>query len=435
MKARAALLGLVLALAALRASGETVADTQRLSIDDAIKEAVAHNPAVRAAEANYNAALHQIEPAYTPADPQFSIQKSQTPNGFTKAQTQSVGISQSLQFPGKGWLQGDQARRAAEIARLTYMAAVRDATAQAQTAYYQTLLDSASVRINSENAASLAEVLEVARIAYTANQNAQTDLISAQFALSQASQSVLASRTAQANDEAALNALMLRHPETPIQLTSEIDIKPFELPLDEVKAKALSTRQEVLTAALTEKNAKTARKLAWMELLPDFNVSWMRNNYPEGSINATQDEQAQRAVTGRAMPSHDFSTGISLSIPIFFWFRQKEDIRAASRLLEAARQNLDGVQIQTETSIVQLYRSMQLAYKNALLNRDVLVPLASQNLRVALIAYQSKKIDFTTLANILQSLYTARVNSLTAANQFLAGRVALEQAMGGPLAK
>lgn len=421
---------LLLACAAVARAG-TVADSAALTIDDAVHETVSRNAAVRAAQAQYQAATHQIDQAYTPADPQLSIQKSQTPNALTHAQTQSVGISESFQFPGKGLLQGSEARRTAEISRLTYMAAVRDATAQARTAYYQTVLDSASVTINRENAAAVAQVLEVARIAYTANQGAQTDLISAQFALSQASQAVLTSEVAEANDEVALNAVMLRRPGTPLLLASGMDLAPLAFSPDEASRRALAARQELLEAALSEKNANTALKLAWMELLPDYNVSWTRNLYPSGSINSVQPINPKDQ-TGEAW--HDFSGGITFNVPIFAWFHQKEDIRAASALLDSARAGREGVEIQTLSSVAQLYRSTQLAYQAALLYRDVLSPLAAQNLRVGLISYQNKKIDFTTLANILQSLYSARVTYLTSANQFLAGRVALEQAMGGPLA-
>ncbi len=413
----------VFLLAGLRPASAAPVDPAALSLDDAVKEVLAASPAVRAARAQYEAASHQLEQAYTPADPEVSLQNSQTPNAFTKAQTRSVGVSEALQFPGKALLQGNEARRAAEIARLAYETARRDAAAQAVTAYYQLLLDSASVRISEQTAASLQEVLQVARIAYTANQNSQTDLISAQFAVLQASQTVLASEVAQANDEAALNQLLRRPPESPLALTTPLELAPYEPPLETVRQRALSARQELLEAALSEKNAQTARTLAWLELLPDFNLSWMRNNYPQGSINSVSPAQ----------PHHDFSTGISFNVPLFFWFRQKQDIEAASRLLEAARESREGVALQTQTSVTQLYRLTQLAYKNALLSRDVLAPLAAQNLKVALIAYQAKKIDFTTLASILQSVFTARIGYLTAANQFLAGRVALEQAMGGPV--
>lgn len=392
-----------------------------LSLEDAVREAASADPQVRAARAQYEAALHQIDQAYTPADPQLTLANSQTPNGLTRSQTRSVGLSETFQFPGKAWLQGGQARRTAEIARLAYLAAARDARALAQTAYYQTLLDSAAVQAASESKASFEQVLEVARVAYTANQAAQTDLISSQFAVSLASQTVLASLVAEANDEAGLNQVLGRGPQTPVRLAGELSLAPFEPSLDDVTGKALALRQELVEAMLTETNAGAAKKLAWMSLLPDFSVSWTRNDYPEGSIDS--------AAGGGA--SHDFSTSLGLSIPLFLWFRQKEDIRSADRLLEAAHANRRAVELQTETSVVQLYRSTQQAYKTAVLYRDVLVPLAFQDFRVALTAYQAKKVDFTTLSTVLQNLNAARTSFLTSSNQFLAGKIALEQAMGG----
>jgi cobalt-zinc-cadmium efflux system outer membrane protein len=391
-----------------------------LTSEDAVQAALQANPQVRAARAQYEAALRQVAPAYTPQDPQLSLSNSQTPNGFKYAQTRSIGLTENLQFPGKAWLQGGQARRSAEIARLAYAAAQRDARAQAKTAYYQTLLDGALAQTAAENAANLERVMKVAQVAYAANQVTQSDVISSQFDLSQASQSYRSSQIAEANDEAALDLVLGRPAREPLKLAPDLELAPLTVSLDEVVDKAQGLRQELLEAALTEKNAESARKLAWMELLPDFSANWTWNHYPPGSINAVNP----------AAPASDYSTSLAFNVPVFFWFRQKEDIRAADRLLEAARENRRFAELQTETSIVQLYRSTKLAYDTAILYRDALVPLAQRNFQVALVAYQSRKVDFPTLVGTLQRIYNARVSYLTAANQFLAGRVALEQAIG-----
>jgi outer membrane protein TolC len=406
----------------LWAAGTAPSTSTLFSIDEAVKAAQAANPQVLSAKAQYLAALHQVDQAYTPEDPQFNYSNNQSPNGLFHPSSNSRGISETIQFPGKAWLQGSEAQRNAEIARLTYMAAIRDTRAQAETDYYQTLLDSAAVEIAAENAASIGQVLEVARVAYTANQVTESDLISAQFSLSRASQTVWADQVSEANDVASLNLILGRKPQTPLQLTSSMELVPMELSLDTIKEKALTMRQEILEAALTEKNNKTALKLAWMEIIPDFNLSYMQTRYSLASASPNP-----------GIDTKDNTASIGFNIPIFFWFRQKEDIRSASNLLEAARQNRAGVELQTETSVVQLYRSTDLAYQTALLYKNFLVPLADKNFRVALIAYQSKHIDFTTLANTLQNVYSARITYLTSMNQYLAGRVALEQLMGGPL--
>lgn len=423
----AALMSLALVMPGLTLAGEPASAPAKaavLSADDLVRTAIADNPLVRSAEAQYQAALHQIDQAYAPQDPQLAWTNGGSPTGIDRPATKTFGVSESLQFPGKAWLQGDDAHRTAEIARLTYMAAARDARAQALTAYYQTLLDSASVSIAAENTVNIGQVLRVVEIAYSASQAAQSDLIGAEIALAQSSQTVRVSRTAEANDEAALNQVLGRDPETPVVLSGDLAVEALGVSLAAIKGTALETRQEILEAALTEKNSKTALKLAWMELLPDFSLSYSRNRY----LLPTAPPSGDNAVT----PT-DNTVSLGINVPVFFWFKQREDVRAASRLLESARQNRRSVENQTLTGVVQLYRSTGLAYTTAELNKNLLIPLAYQNFRVALVAYQSKKVDFLTLSSALQGIYNARINYLSAANQFLAGKVALEQAIGAPL--
>jgi outer membrane protein TolC len=394
------------------------AQDKPLSADELVKIAIQGNPQVRAAQAQYAAALHQIDQAYTPQDPILTWAQDNSPSGLSHPVSQTVGINESFQFPGKGWLQGDQAHRTAEIARLTYEAAVRDAGAQAQTAYYQALLDGALAETAAENASTLDRVLKVAQVAYAANQVSQSDLISAEFDLSAASQTYYASRVAESNDEAALNQALGRDPRQALSFVQEFGLEPMKSSPDELVEAGLKAHQELLEAALTEKNAKTALTLARLEFLPDFNVGYAQNRY----MNA-----AAAPIPGDVT---DNTISIGFNLPIFFWFKQRQDVVSAARLLDAAREERGSAELQTKTGIVELYRTTRLAYDAAVLYRDSLIPLARQDFQVALIAYQSGKVDFTTLTGTLTRIYTARISYLTAANQFLAGRVALQQAIG-----
>jgi outer membrane protein TolC len=90
---------------------------------------------------------------------------------------------------------------------------------------------------------------------------------------------------------------------------------------------------------------------------------------------------------------------------------------------------------QTEATATQLYRSAQFAYESAQQYQGSLIPMADQQFKVALIAYETSKVDFLTLSAALQNTYAARITYLQNSNQFLAGEVALEQAMGITLAR
>jgi cobalt-zinc-cadmium efflux system outer membrane protein len=395
------------------------AGEQPLSVEQLVEVAIEVNPQVKATKEQWDAAQHQILQSYAPADPTFTYGNLESSKDFNAA-VHAHSFSESFQFPGKALLQADEAKRTAAIAGLTYEAAIRDLRAGVETAYYQVLLDEALIGINAENIANLKQVVHVTQIQYTANQATQADLIGAEFALAQAQLQQRQYQTNRSNDRVGLNQLLDRRPASPLNLDEKIRLKRLEFPLDKAIDTATHARQEILEAALAERNSTTALKLAEMEYLPDYTVGY------EFDYILQPGAQPLPTVT----QGNTFSIGFNL--PIFFWIHQREDVHSAQHSLQAARYSTNSVLSQTEATVTQLYQSAQFAYESAQEYSGSLIPLADKNFKVSLVAYQAGKVDFLTLSSALQSAYTARITYLQNANQFLAGKVALEQAMGTP---
>jgi outer membrane protein, heavy metal efflux system len=389
-----------------------------------VEVAVEVNPQVKSARARWAAAVHSIKQNYAPADPIFGYQNIDSPtNGLNEASEHSIQLSQALQFPGKALLQADQSRRAAEVARLTYEAVIRDIRAQTESAYYQALLDGALLEVQATTVENLRQVLNVTQVAYSANQVTQTDFISAEYDLAAARQQQEQLRVTQANDVTTINQLLYRRPDEPLTLDRTIEIAALTTPLDTLIDRAIALRQEILEAALTQTNSETALRLARLEYAPDYTLGFVFDNY----LLASAAPSPQRL--------QDWGFTIAINLPVFFWLKQNEDVKRASDNLDAARNDLNSIRNQTAAIVTTLYRNAQLAYQTSLLYRDSLIPLAQQNFQVALIAYQSGKIDFVTLASAIRRSYDSRAAYLQASNQYLAARVAIEQAIGEPLGK
>src|SRR5581483_7073968 len=182
----------------------------------------------------------------------------------------NLSLSESFQFPGKGLLQGRQAERTAEIARLTYRAALRDVTAAVKTGYYQLQLDLALDDLLQDNAANLDRVLKVTQIAYTANAATQGDYINAKFALEADRELVRQQAVTIANDRTALNVLLDRRPDEPLEVDRRLELASLETTLN---------RQEILEAALSEQNEDTAVTLAQLEYAPDYTLGMGFDNW------------------------------------------------------------------------------------------------------------------------------------------------------------
>jgi len=397
------------------------AEAQALSAGQLVELAIESNPGIKAARARWDAAEHQVLQNYAPADPQFQFSNVDSSRGLGNAALHSYSVTQSLQFPGKALLQADEAKRTARIARLQYDAAIRDLRAAVETGYYQVLLDDSLLGVNRDNVAALKQVLQVSQVAYSANQVTQADFISAEFDLAQAEQQQRAYESGRRNDLVMLNQLLHRAPNAPLELDHTMHLEAVKLPLDTLVDMATRLRQEILATALTERNSNTALELAKMEYLPDFTVGYTFDHYL----------QQTAAPSPTNLQGQTISIGIN--VPIFFWIKQREDVASAEYALKAARDDLSSIRSQTEANVVQLVNTAQLAYESSQLYNRSLIPLAQQDFRVALIAYQSNKLQFVALSGALQRSYAASVNYLQAANQFIASRVALEQAIGAPL--
>jgi outer membrane protein, heavy metal efflux system len=396
--------------------------SQALDVTQLVQVALEVNPQVRAARERWESAEHSIKQAYAPNDPQISYTNGDSAgDGFSRTSYHTLLVSEAFQFPGKALLQGSQARRSAEIARLMYQTTIRDIRAAVEISYYQLVLDSALAGVNAENVRNLEQVLKVTQIAYSANQVTQTDFISAEFDLAAARQLQLLYQTYTANDETALNQLLSRPPGAPLDFERTLKFEPLKIPLDTLADRAAGLRQEILEASLTERNSNTALELAKMEYLPDFTVSYFFDHYLLASAAPAPNR------------TEDHSWVIGANMPIFFWLKQNEDVARARNNLEASRYDLVTIKNQTAAAVTSLYRAAQYGYQTAILYRQSLIPLADEDFEVALIAYQSGKISFVALAQALRRGYDARVSYLQAANQFMANRVALEQAVGAPL--
>ena len=242
-----------------------------LNANQLVELAVESNPQIHSMHAQWQAAEHQVLQNYAPADPVFTFANVDASHGLLNhSAAHSHQLTESLQFPGKALLQAEQAQRTANIARFAYEAAIRDLRASVETAYYQVLLDQALIDINAQNIENLHQVLKVSEIAYSAGQAAQTDFIAAEVNLALAQLQQRQFQLNHANDETNLNQLLYRDPDNPLNLDRTMRLDRMSLQLQTAMDMAFRARQEILEAALSERNQNTALELAKFEYVPDY---------------------------------------------------------------------------------------------------------------------------------------------------------------------
>src|SRR5208282_5882284 len=133
----------------------------------------------------------------------------------------------------------------------------------------------------------------------------------------------------------------------PLLLDRRLEFSPLEARLDTLVDQATRLRQEILQAALAERNSATALTLAKLEYAPDYTLTYIFNHYLISSA----------APAPNITQTHGFS--IAFNAPLFFWLKQNEDVQRASYDLEAAREDLSSIKNQTAAQVTTLYRQAQ----------------------------------------------------------------------------
>jgi outer membrane protein TolC len=396
-------------------SGDICEGAPPLTVNQILDLAIAANPRVQSAQARWNSADHAVLPAFAPADPTFTFFNLDSPtNGFSRPASESFQLSQPLGFPGKAYLQGQSAERSASIGRLAYEAIRRDVRAEAETPF----TSCSSTKPSMMSSSKLTRVLEVTQVSYSTVRVTQLDFISAEFELASAEQQRRQLEVARAIDRANLNRLLDRGPDEPLEIQGTLDVAPLNARVEGLIDAAGHARQEILQAALTLQNSEAAVTLARLEYAPDFTVGFIFNHY----------EYASAAPDNHNLQTYGVWAGLNL--PLFFWVKQREDVERARADLAATQADMGEMRAETATQVSTLFWQAELSYRTALLYHDTLAPLARQGFEVALVAYQGGKVDFVALNSALRQRNEARVAYLQSANQFLAQRIALEQATG-----
>ena len=215
---------------------------------------------------------------------------------------------------------------------------------------------------------------------------------------------------------------MSRPPGSPLDFERTLKFEELKIPLDTLVDRAEGLRQEILEAALSERNSNTALQLAKMEYLPDFTVSYFFDHYLLAS--AAPGAQSHR---GPFVGDRGQRADLLLA--------QAERRRRARTHEPRGLALRPGVGEEPDRGGRHLALSLRAVRlpDGASCIAQSLIPLANEDFEVALTAYQSGRISFVELAAALRRGYDARVSYLQAANQFVANRVALEQAVGAPL--
>jgi outer membrane protein len=311
----------------------------------------------------------------------------------------------------------DQAEFQLESARMAQNQAMQDVILQVEQAYYQVLGLQALVEANRQSRQDAETNLEAARERQATGLATVGDVYKAEAAVAGANLSLQQSEGQLAGAQGQLATSVGDTPDTPLQLAAWEQVVKPELPAQSVTSlldEARDARPELL-AAKAQEHAAAA------------NLDAIRGRgLPTLGLNANT---GRTRVVGVA-DSSQFSTLLTLNIPLFSGFGDRAAVHQAEAQLDSARDNSADLRSQVALQVWQAYQSLRTAAAT-LESSEAQLKSAQQAADVSNARYKNGLDSILDLLTAQTTLANARVQKVQSRLDWAAAQAALGHAVGG----
>lgn len=375
----------------------------RVSLPALLRAALESNPEIKAAENRYRAMQERPIQEGTLPDPSAGVRYHNEQFGrltFGQSDFSYLEFSgeQEIPFPGKLGLKASIAKREAERER-----AMRDLTillvlAKVAVAYTDLSVADRSNAILTENVSLLGTIISQTGESYSVGKSAQQDVLRATLERDALRERIEMLAQQRSVAEAGLNALLGRSATEPVGGTDWTDKVADLERLDPLLHHLEAQAPELRAAAEDVAKSDDSLELAKRGYLPDFT--------------------AMGAYTDKNGLFPEWELGMKMTVPLYFWRRQKHAVAEADFNKQAAEHSRQNSEITLESRLRELHQMATTANKLINLYGETLIPEASLTLRSAEASYGVGKVDFLTVLNAFNAVLEYRLRYTENIGQF-----------------
>ncbi|MBI2505697.1 MAG: TolC family protein [Candidatus Latescibacteria bacterium] len=334
-----------------------------LSQDQVIQLALDHNPRITAAQQAWEAARARIWPARMLPDPELSFEYETLPEALrlNRFGERSIGVTQTLEFPAKPYLRGRVAQREAQATWREYETIRIEVTAEVAQAYARLWAGQRRLEYAEESLRLAADFRDRTRVRVEAGDASRAEALRAEVEAGRAEVEKAAAQQQLGQARAGLNTLLNQDLSTPMELSDDLHYTPMDLDLQDLQQQALAHRPDLQGFRARLEGAQVAQRLAAYALLPDLNLG-----------------VASQKIRGEG----DFwKAGLSLSVPLWAWGRQRPEIAGARATVARAQAEQITWRNQVLLEVQQAHLAVETAQQQVQLYRSRMLPSAEEAYR------------------------------------------------------
>lgn len=369
-----------------------------LTLQQAIEIAMKNNPSIQRAQQQIEAASAGILQAEAIPDPEIGISWSEIPTdlNFAEAGENSIGLVQTLEFPGKRQARGRVARQELLIARENLAQEELLLTAAVKRAYSRALLNRALVVSMERIIELLRQFQDMAIVRYRAQLVPFLEVLRARVELAKAQNQLLEIQRDARHSLIELNRLLGRDVNTPITLSDQLKYQPFGRSLADYLMALNRRRPSLRLAEVSIEQQRFRLGLARKSYLPNFSIGIFNQALKEQPpFNANQ-------FYGTSVSGY-WQFEVGLSLPLWFWKGPRGEVQQARANLAIATINQQAQIQNVIAAITQAYQQIKAAESQVLLFQGSLLQDIEDELQAGINLYRNNQLEALSLIDIYRT--------------------------------
>ncbi|HEY4392814.1 MAG TPA: TolC family protein [Polyangia bacterium] len=381
-------------------------------LSELLEEARRRNPAIAAAREQARGEAAAVGAAGAVDDPMVMVQLWNMPVDLSTVPLM-VNLTQTIPLGGKRAARREEAEALAQASRAAVTTRARDVEDEVARAYFDLYLADRTIDVDGEIARTLGTLVAAASARIAAGRGEEAEALRAESEQLKVESDREAARGRRAAAVAKLVALLDRPPGSDLGRTEDPGLLA-ELPApEELRARALRERPEILSADAATGAAVARLRLSHAERIPDLTAS-------AGEMHM---------FGGTTSPSDFLFLGVQVNLPIFGG-KSGARIAGAEAGLAASRADKRALENRVFAEVADALAEVQAETRQAQLHHK-LIPLARQALQSALASYSAGRGAFSMVLDAERDLEMHELDLATHVAAYSQRLADLERAVGG----
>jgi len=391
--------------------------SQGLSLDQAVKEALSHNPSLLQAYQKWQTVKARFWINISPDYPIIFTEMEGIPehsSSFKQSEVKKSGISQEFEFPTTYFFKGQRSRYLQEKEKAHYQQMCNEIAAQVKIVYYNYQLLKHQQDLYKKILSLTKESFEKARIRVIAGETTSYDTLKLRVDVTEAENQVIKIQNQKKIVLAELNQLLGREIHSPVMLYGELRYLPLKTDLDSLRRGALVYHPKLNSVREEISMEKAEKNLAWSELLPKIHFRYFKQKY------------------GSNLTQNAWGGEVGLSLPIWSFLKGQGEICAANNSLNAVRAKEFSVKQTIQVEVDRAIANLKIAEKKVLSFQKNTLNQVEELVRITTRSYEEGEMGYLQLSDALKTMHRIKAEYYDSIYQYLKARAELFLAAGIP---